>query len=130
MSERASFAHALATARRRQQMSQRALAEAIGVRQSCITQWERGRTRPSNQHVFAVEQALKLPSGALARFLGFGPPVDSPTPDPPPTVVAAIIADRSLDEEGRELLIRLYRHLRDMRPARRRAHTRGSADRR
>ncbi|SRR6266536_3821472 len=101
-------------------MSQRTLAEAVGVEQSSVTQWEQAATTPSNQHVFAAEQALKLTPGTLARFLGFGPPMCAPTPDPrPSTVVDAILADHGLDDECRDLLIRLYRRLHDAPPARR-----------
>ena len=68
------FGRALADARRRKQLSQRQLGHAIGVRQSAITQWERGLVIPRNAHVFAAEQALTLPPGSLACLLGFGPP--------------------------------------------------------
>jgi len=108
----ASFGQALAAARQRQQLSQQTLAEAVGVKQSSVTQWERAATTPSNQHVFAVERVLKLQPGALARFLGFGPPIDAPSPNQqPPDVVDGILADQGLDEERRDLLIRLYRQL-------------------
>ncbi|SRR6266498_93590 len=124
----ASFGRALADARRRRRLSQRALGAAVGVRQSAVTQWERGITTPKIEHVFAVEQALGLPSGALARLLGYGPPSDTPplTLRQPtvvtlrqPTVVDTILADKGLDDEQRQLLIGLYRQL-QARPRRRR----------
>jgi len=104
-----SFGIALAEARQHRRLSQRRLGEAIGVRQSAITQWERGVVIPSNQHVFGAEQALKLPPGSLACLLGFGPPIDSPPPAPPqPSVVEAIDADEDLDDQQRQLLLDLY----------------------
>ncbi len=105
------FGLALAEARQHRRLSQRRLGEAIGVRQSAITQWERGVVIPSNEHVFAAEQALKLSPGSLARLLGFGPPSDSPPPaSPQPTVADAIEADEDLDDEQRQLLLGLYRN--------------------
>src|SRR6266540_2224573 len=116
----ASFGRALADARRRRRLSQRALGAAVGVRQSAVTQWERGITTPKIEHVFAVEQALGLPSGALARLLGYGPPSDTPPLTlRQPTVVDTILADKGLDDEQRQLLIGLYRQL-QARPRRRR----------
>ena len=104
------FGRALADARRRKQLSQRQLGQAIGVRQSAVTQWERGVVIPRNAHVFAAEQALTLPPGSLACLLGFGPPIDSPPPAPPqPAVVDAIAADEDLDDQQRQLLLGLYR---------------------
>ncbi len=105
-----SFGIALAEARQHRRLSQRRLGEAIGVRQSAITQWERGVVIPSNQHVFGAEQALTLPPGSLACLLGFGPPIDRPPPaPPPPSVVDAIAADEDLDDQQRQLLLGLYR---------------------
>jgi len=103
------FGRALADARRRKQLSQRQLGQAIGVRQSAVTQWERGVVIPRNAHVFAAEQALTLPPGSLACLLGFGPPTDRPPPAPPqPSVVEAIDADEDLDDQQRQLLLDLY----------------------
>jgi len=103
------FGRALADARQRRHLRQRQLGHAIGVRQSAITQWERGLVTPRNQHVLAAEQALNLPPGSLACLLGFGPPTDSPPPAPPqPSVVEAIDADEDLDDQQRQLLLDLY----------------------
>src|SRR6266508_6223595 len=105
-----SFGIALAHARQHRRLSQRRLGEAIGVRPSAITQWERGVVIPSNQHVFGAEQALTLPPGSLACLLGFGPPTDRPPPAPPqPAVAEVIAADEDLDDQQRQLLLDLYR---------------------
>src|SRR6266545_7458153 len=105
-----SFGRALADARRRRHLRQRQLGHAIGVRQSAITQWERGLVIPRNEHVLAAEQALTLPPGSLACLLGFGPPTDRPPPAPPqPAVAEAIAADEDLDDQQRQLLLGLYR---------------------
>jgi HTH-type transcriptional regulator, cell division transcriptional repressor len=104
------FGRELAAARRERKLSQRALAELIGVRQTAVAQWERGSTTPRNQHVFAVERILRLSPGALARYLGFGPPVDAPAvPLRPLTVLDAIESDTRLDDQQRQLLSGVYR---------------------
>ena len=104
------FGRELAAARRERKISQRALADLVGVRQTAVTQWERGATTPRNHHVFALERALRLQPGALARYLGFGPPVDAPVvPLRPLTVVDAIEGDARLDAQQRQLLVGVYR---------------------
>ncbi|HZD02105.1 MAG TPA: helix-turn-helix domain-containing protein [Actinomycetes bacterium] len=104
------FGRELAGTRKERRLSQRALAELIGVRQTAVTQWERGATTPRNDHVFALERVLRLSPGALARYLGFGPPVDAPAvPLRPLTVIDAIESDPRLDDQQRQLLVGVYR---------------------
>jgi transcriptional regulator with XRE-family HTH domain len=108
--ESAEFGRQLAAARKQRRLSQRTLAEMVGVRQTAVTQWERGATTPRNDHVFALERALRLAPGALARYLGFGPAVDAPAiPLRPLSVVDAIEGDSRLDQQQRQLLIGVYR---------------------
>jgi transcriptional regulator with XRE-family HTH domain len=45
-------------ARRMAGLSQASLAELMGVRQSSISQWERGHTRPSLEHLVPLASAL------------------------------------------------------------------------
>src|SRR6266545_4515945 len=101
------FARALATARQQQHLSQKTVATLVGVGQTAVTQWEQGRTRPRNDHLFALERALRLTPGSLARHLGVGPPTNAPA-QRPPRVVEAIRADRSLTDHTQQLLIDLY----------------------
>ena len=105
------FAHALAAARHGQHLSQRVLADRVGVRQTAVAQWEQGRTTPSNNHVFTLERVLGLTPGALARHLGFGPPTTRQV-DRLPGVVETIHADHRLNDQSRHLLIELYQLLR------------------
>jgi|SRR6266704_1093407 len=98
------FGQALADARQQQHLSQRALAGRVGVRQTAVAQWEQGRTKPSNMHVFTVERVLGLAPGTLARHLGFGPPTNPPA-QRLPGVTDAIHADHSLNDQTRQLLI-------------------------
>jgi transcriptional regulator with XRE-family HTH domain len=44
--------------RRTAGLSQEALAEQLGVRQSSISQWERGHTRPALEHLVPLATAL------------------------------------------------------------------------
>src|SRR6266508_1731516 len=103
--ESAEFGRQLAAARKERGLSQRALAELVDVRQTAVTQWERGATTPRNDHVFALERALRLPPGALARYLGFGPAVDAPAILPRPlTVVDAIQCVAGPNQQQRQPL--------------------------
>ena len=45
-------------ARRAAGLSQETLAEQLGVKQSSISQWERGHTRPSLEHLVPLAMAL------------------------------------------------------------------------
>jgi transcriptional regulator with XRE-family HTH domain len=54
-----SLSEAIRAARRRAGLSQVELAELLGVRQSSVSQWERGSTMPSTVHLLALTAALK-----------------------------------------------------------------------
>lgn len=58
MSEQSYLSEAIRSARRRAGLSQAELAEALGVRQSSVSQWERGSTKPSTVHLLALTSAL------------------------------------------------------------------------
>ncbi len=61
-------AAALRQARQRVGLSQAELAEALGIRQSSVSQWERGQTVPSGPHL--VRLLGELPT--LAALLAWG----------------------------------------------------------
>ena len=105
------FGQALTAARQQQHLSQKALAALVGVHSSAVAQWEQATTKPRNDHLFALERALRLAPGALARHLGVGPPTDAPARSLP-GVVEAIRSDRSLTEQAQRLLVELYQQLR------------------
>jgi transcriptional regulator with XRE-family HTH domain len=67
MSDQGSLSEAIRAARRRAGLSQAELAELLGVRQSSVSQWERGSTRPSTVHLLALTAALKC---SLLDFSG------------------------------------------------------------
>lgn len=58
MSEQSYLSEAIRSARRRAGLSQAELAEALGVRQSSVSQWERGSTKPSTVHLLALTSTL------------------------------------------------------------------------
>jgi transcriptional regulator with XRE-family HTH domain len=116
------FAPTLAAAREKRRLSKRALADRIGVQWTAVTHWERGHTIPQVRHVFALERALQLAAGTLARHLGYGPPIDPDSPPGPPSVDRAIRGDDSLSEHRQDLLIELYSQLRSPPPAPQNGH--------
>jgi HTH-type transcriptional regulator / antitoxin HipB len=59
MSEQDYLSEAIRAARRRAGLSQAELAAALGVRQSSVSQWERGSTRPSTGHLLALTSILR-----------------------------------------------------------------------
>ena len=59
MSEQSYLSEAIRAARRRAGLSQAELAAALGVRQSSVSQWERGSTRPSTDHLLALTALLR-----------------------------------------------------------------------
>ncbi|HEX8930011.1 MAG TPA: helix-turn-helix transcriptional regulator [Actinomycetota bacterium] len=75
MSEQDYLSEAIRAARRRAGLSQAELAAALGVRQSSVSQWERGSTRPSTDHLLALTSILRtslLDFSAAANGQGGG----------------------------------------------------------
>jgi transcriptional regulator with XRE-family HTH domain len=76
MTQQSFLSEAIRSARRRADLSQLQLAELLGVRQSSVSQWERGSTRPSSVHLLALAAVLK------ASLLDFAAPAAEPEPPP------------------------------------------------
>ncbi len=74
---------------------------------SAVTMWVNGDTEPTRPKVWAIEEALGAKPGALSRLLGYLP-VDARTVA---TVPGAIEQDNRLDEDGRRILLSVYRVL-------------------
>jgi transcriptional regulator with XRE-family HTH domain len=70
MREQSYLSEAIRAARRRAGLSQAELAELLGVRQSSVSQWERGSTKPSTIHLLALTATLQC---SLLDFSGSGP---------------------------------------------------------
>lgn len=88
MSEQSYLSEAIRSARRRAGLSQVELAKLLGVRQSSISQWERGSTKPSTVHLLALAARLGCSLAELAGAPGDGelassigdPPQERPAP--------------------------------------------------
>ncbi len=70
-------------ARRRAGLSQGELADQLGIRQASVSQWERGTTQPSTQHLLALVQ--ELGSLSLADLTATPEQPQSLTPEAPQT---------------------------------------------
>lgn len=73
--------------------------------QGRVSQWLAEIERQPPARVFAIEEALEMPAGALSRLLGYLPASAVPAMSVP----AAIEADRRLDGMGRSVLLAAYR---------------------
>lgn len=63
-------------------LTQDDLADALGITQQTISEWERGRAAPHFKRSATVDKALRLPEGTLARALQQEAGLDRPpTPD-------------------------------------------------
>lgn len=62
--------HEVEQARRRYKLSQRALAERVGVNQSMISTWERGDAVPRVDHIFRLDLAFGFQPGTLLSNAG------------------------------------------------------------
>lgn len=103
------FRRALQRARRDQSLSQRALASALGVSPSAVSQWESGETSPRPEMASKLEAVLDLTDGALTRLLGYLP--SGVKSEAVAGVLDAIEADPRLTDEQRDLMRELYRQL-------------------
>jgi transcriptional regulator with XRE-family HTH domain len=108
--QRQEFAERLRQARDEVGLSQRALAEAMGIAQASVAQWESGKTAPRHDKVVTLEHLLRLDTGALARLLGYLPAGQSET-KVAMTVIEAAQADPRLGDRERAILAAVYREL-------------------
>lgn len=116
------FGEALARAMTVRGMTHRELGEELGgVTQSAISAWKAGAAEPAPRTVFAIEQALALPPGHLARHLGYLP-VDG-SPPPPSSFQEIVLGDPLLDDLQKQAFLALYHVFvdRGRRPAKRRS---------
>lgn len=98
------FGMALRHERETAGITQRALADLLGVTPAAVSQWENDGAEPDRAAVFGIEHALGLTPGDLSRALGYLPVVDAPA-----SVTAAIEADPELTDAERRMLLAAYR---------------------
>jgi transcriptional regulator with XRE-family HTH domain len=92
-------------------LTQDALAERLGTTQSSVSAWVTGRSLPSPQHIFALEEAFGVSQGTLAALVGFPVPhADDHRCD----VVTAIEQNTTLSRAHKNLLLTMYASLIDL----------------
>lgn len=86
-------------------LSQQALSAATGIDQSLISKYARGATQPPLDALVKVDEACGQPRGHVLRLAGYvQDSID---------IEAALASDPALDQEGRDMVVRLYRILRE-----------------
>ena len=107
--QRRRFGQALQRAREECGLSQRGLADALGVSQASVSQWLLGQTAPRPERVAALERVLRMEPSSLARLLGQVPYDDRAAPSV--SVTQAAEADPRLGSRDRRSLAAVYREL-------------------
>jgi transcriptional regulator with XRE-family HTH domain len=107
--QRRRFGQALQRAREECGLSQRGLADALGVSQASVSQWLLGQTAPRPERVAALERVLRMEPSSLARLLGQVPYDNRAAPSV--SVTEAAEADPRLGIRERRILAAVYREL-------------------
>jgi transcriptional regulator with XRE-family HTH domain len=107
--QRRRFGQALQRAREECGLSQRGLADALGVSQASVSQWLLGQTAPRPERVAALERVLRMEPNSLAQLLGQVPYDDRAAPSV--SVTQAAEADPRLGSRERRILAAVYREL-------------------
>lgn len=71
--QKMSIAQMIKTARKRRKITQKQLADAVGVERAAVGQWESGKTKPSTGHLLKVLEFLRISGtweeiGAIKRI--------------------------------------------------------------
>jgi transcriptional regulator with XRE-family HTH domain len=107
--QRRRFGQALQRAREECGLSQRGLADALGVSQASVSQWLLGQTAPRPERTAALERVLRMEPSSLAQLLGQVPYDDRAAPSV--SVTEAAEADPRLGIRERRILAAVYREL-------------------
>lgn len=101
----------LAFSRVLQRRDQRRIAERLGVSESTVSGWKKGRHVPEVETAVEIERILGLKPGELTVHLGFLPleagEVTITTPE------SAVIADDTLTGRDKRLVLDLLARIRD-----------------
>ena len=103
--ERKRFATAVRQHMRLWGLSQEALAQRLGAAQSAVSAWVTGKSIPSPERVFALEEIFKLPPGTLASLVRYQAPDQN---EHHCDVITAIEENDILSRVHKELLLTLY----------------------
>jgi transcriptional regulator with XRE-family HTH domain len=104
------FAGALALARERAGMTQKAVGDLLGVTQQLVGNWEQASREPSVQAACQLEVVLGVEPGALTKHLGFLP-LTAAGKIIEHGVIDSILADPTLGDSDRKALLGVYRAL-------------------
>lgn len=104
--ERAGFGRALGDSLSVRRVTQRELADRLGVKQPTVSAWISGDAEPAPEIVFRIEEALELGPGTLSRHLGYLPPAAVKTSA---GVETAILDDPTLSIDAKNALLGAYR---------------------
>jgi transcriptional regulator with XRE-family HTH domain len=101
------FAGALATARERAGMSQKAIGGLLGVTQQLVGSWEQGLRSPAPEMVCQLEVILSVAPGTLTKHLGYLPLNAAKVIEH--GVIDAVLSDPDLSDAQRRALLATYR---------------------
>lgn len=102
------FGRALGQVMSSRGITQVQLAEMIGMTQSAVSGWTRGKAEPAASTVFALERLLGVSPGFLSRYLGYLP-IEAVSAVP--TIEDAIQHSSALDDDFKRMLLAVYREL-------------------
>jgi transcriptional regulator with XRE-family HTH domain len=106
---RRAFGEALIEARLARRLTQGELVARLGGGTSSkVSEWEHGISEPRPHTVFAIEKALEVYPGSLARHLGYVPLEGAGC-----TLDAIVSADSTLPDAYRKALVAMYRSVVD-----------------
>jgi transcriptional regulator with XRE-family HTH domain len=97
--------------RRGAQMSLRKMAKLAGVSNPYLSQIERGLRRPSADILQGIAKALRISAETL--YVQAGMLDDRKPEEPGPEVEAAILADASITERQKQVLVQVYSAFRE-----------------
>ena len=96
--------------RRAAKLSLRKLAKQAGVSNPYLSQIERGLRRPSAEILNGIAKALRISAETLYVKAGILDPREEPRPD---DVVSGILADRTVTERQKQVLLQIYNSFRE-----------------
>lgn len=98
------FSDALGALIADRRVSQRRLAERVGVTPSAVNLWVNGKAKPTRDNVIALEDELAVdPRGSLLALADYR----GDDGEPAPTPEALIRADGGLDPEDKRVILRM-----------------------
>ncbi len=92
--------------RRNARLSLRKLSELAGISNPYLSQIERGLRKPSADILQAIARGLSISSETLYIRAGI---LDERSAGDPADLVAAIVADRTINDRQKQVLIEIYR---------------------